>query len=133
MKDVLLACDIVALPLEACYPNLLIEVGGIGKRVAISFAEISEHALPRTVPLIVRHIRHGKWRWHLDCDTSFESLPDLLAYFRENSYSGLDRLAAEDRRVAVAVRSRKRLPRAADAARRPTGFAVQRAAERTEQ
>lgn len=72
----LLACA----PAESPHPHFVVEVGGPGKRVAASLAEMTAQPLPPDfVPLVVCLIdsRRRRWRWHAQ-DTTQESLNDLL-------------------------------------------------------
>lgn len=78
-----LAGDIIAISAwESGLPHLLIEVGGIGKRLGVAFAELTEYPLPSGfVPVVVRCVSRA-WKWYLSPDDRFDALSDALAALR---------------------------------------------------
>jgi hypothetical protein len=75
--------DIIAISAwESGLPHLLVEAGGIGKRLGVTFAELTEHPLPSGfVPVVVRCVKRA-WKWYLSPDDRFDSLDDALAALR---------------------------------------------------
>lgn len=62
---------------DFCMPNLLVSVGGAGKRIAPAFKELRE-CMPITfAPLVVTFVRRRSW-WYTDPDNRFESPDDAL-------------------------------------------------------
>ena len=75
--------DLIALaPPEGGLPHLLIEVGGIGKRLGVAFAELREGLAPGFVPLVVRFVARRRW-YYVDEDTRLEDLTEALTALRE--------------------------------------------------
>lgn len=83
--------DLIALaPEHSGYPHLLVEVGGIGKRVEASLREMTEHGpLPGGfVPIVARLVdpkargRVDGWRWYIANDDWYLTLDALLAALR---------------------------------------------------
>lgn len=71
--------DIIAwAPSDSRWPHLLIEVGGSGKRIAVTFAELLEHPLPAGHAAIVATCVGKRWRWYIDPDSRFGSLIEAL-------------------------------------------------------
>lgn len=77
--------DLLAIPhdREAPLPWLQIECGGIGKRLATTFAELRANALPGFAPLVVRFVERKRWHY-TDEDTRFRDLPEALHHIATN-------------------------------------------------
>ena len=68
--------DVIALaPVDSGLPHVIVEVGGIGKRLAVSFAELTEAPLPPGFTALVARCVNRKWLWYSDPDSRH---PDLL-------------------------------------------------------
>lgn len=76
----LLAGDIIGLAV-ACGPHLLVEVGGIGKRLARAFAELRESILPGFAPLVIRFVCRKRW-YYTSEDDRFGTFDDALESLR---------------------------------------------------
>lgn len=79
--------DLIAFaPADTRLPHLLVECGGIGKRVGSAFAELTERPLPvGFIPLVARCVRRS-WRWHIGPDRceAFASLEEALDAVRDS-------------------------------------------------
>lgn len=64
---------------EDCHlPNLVVSVGGIGKRVTVAFEELRANGLPITfAPLVVRFVYRKAW-WYTSPDERFDSPDEAL-------------------------------------------------------
>lgn len=66
-------CDVLAVREQG--PNLMVEVGGSGKRVGTSLAEMAQSNVPTFVPCVARCVKR-RWKFYAegDCFTSMEDL-----------------------------------------------------------
>lgn len=77
--------DLIALaPPHSGWPHLIVEVGGLGKRVGQSFAEMTEHGTPPGfAPVVARIISRARWRFSIDSDHAFDDLTEALDALRD--------------------------------------------------
>lgn len=71
--------DVIAwAPSDSPWPHLLVEVGGSGKRIAVTFAEMLEYPIPMGhVPLVVVCVKR-RWRWYTSSDDRHDTLLEAL-------------------------------------------------------
>jgi hypothetical protein len=72
-----LAGDIISLSVAPGLPHLLVEVGGIGKRLGTAFDELRGSILPGFVPIVVRFVHRKCWIY-VDEDNRFASFSEAL-------------------------------------------------------
>jgi len=82
IDEQMIAGDIIALSQIPTLPHLLIEVGGIGKRLGTAFEELRGSLAPGFVPLVVRFVARKRWHY-VDEDSRFPSLAEALDALRE--------------------------------------------------
>ena len=74
--------DIVGYSTQHGLPHIWAEVGGIGKRLEVSFARLTRDGLPPgVVPLVVRAVER-KWWYYTSPSDRFSTLNDALEYVR---------------------------------------------------
>jgi hypothetical protein len=75
--------DLLAVaPIDAELPHLLCEVGGVGKRLAVAFAELTAQPLPPGfVPCIARCVAR-RWLFYTSPDDRFTDFADFIAALR---------------------------------------------------
>jgi hypothetical protein len=75
--------DLVALaPMDSGLPHIIVEVGGIGKRLAVAFAELAAQPLPPGfVPCIARCVAR-RWWFYTSPDDRFADFADFIAALR---------------------------------------------------
>ena len=68
-----------------CREDILIqcEVGGVGKRLAVTFAEMRQSLLPCAHMLIVRFVK-GKRRYHVSEDFWFSDLEAAIQHMKDD-------------------------------------------------
>lgn len=76
-----LAGDIIALATLDGYPHLIIEVGGVGKRLGKAFAELRESLAPGFAAIVVRYVDRKSW-WYVDEDTRCASIGEAIDAIR---------------------------------------------------
>ena len=76
-----IAADIIAIGAGAL-PNLIVEVGGVGKRLGVAFAEMRASCPPTFAPMVVRFVGR-KRRWYAHEDAFHDSLESALDELRE--------------------------------------------------
>ena len=77
-----LAGDLIALAEIRGCPSLLVEVGGVGKRLGPAFAELRGSIMPGFAPLVVRYVARKRWIY-VDEHRRFTTVPAALAAIRE--------------------------------------------------
>ncbi len=77
-----LAGDLVALTPNYGHPHLIVEVGGIGKRLGVAFTELRELLMPGFQPLVVRYVKRKRWIY-VDEDHRFDDFRDALDALRD--------------------------------------------------
>lgn len=77
-----IAADIIALAIMGGRPHLLVEVGGVGKRLGVAFAELRESILPGFVPMVVRFVNRQRFVY-VDEDHRFKSFAEAIEALRE--------------------------------------------------
>ncbi len=76
-------CDIIAFGIGP-YPHLVVEVGGAGKRVAVTLAEMQADPLPGGFVALVATCVKRRWRYYLDADNRFDDLAEALDAARDS-------------------------------------------------
>lgn len=78
--------DLLAIaPTDSGLPHILAEVGGIGKRLGVAFAELTAEPLPPGfVPAVARCVAR-RWWYYLDPDTRFEDFAEFVDALRGGS------------------------------------------------
>lgn len=76
--------DIIAVAGSAVFglPHLLVECGGVGKRLGTAFRELQREPLPGGFVPFVATVVNRKWKYYVSPDDRFESLEDALASLR---------------------------------------------------
>ena len=78
-----LAGDLLALAPEGGGAHLIVEVGGVGKRLSRAFAELNANPMPGFCPIVVRFVNR-KQRIYVDGQatwwTSWQELANYLRY-----------------------------------------------------
>jgi hypothetical protein len=59
------------------------EVGGIGKRLAVSFAELDDDPLPGSHSMVIRFVKGKRW-YYVSPDERFAVLEDALDALKES-------------------------------------------------
>ena len=75
--------DLIAFaPADSFLPNLVVSVGGAGKRIAIAFAELRGTHLPVTfVPIVVTCVNRKTW-WYSDADSRHPDMHEAMEALR---------------------------------------------------
>jgi hypothetical protein len=64
--------------MDSGLPHIVAEVGGIGKRLAVAFAELTAQALPpRFVPVVVRCVKRH-WLYYTSPTDRFGDFGDFI-------------------------------------------------------
>lgn len=78
-----IAGDVIAFaPEDSTLPHLLIEIGGAGKRLAVTFAEMESRALPAGFVALIGIVADRRWRWYSNPDSRHASLIEALESMR---------------------------------------------------
>ena len=77
-----LAGDIIALSTVPTLPHVLVECGGVGKRLGTAFGELRESLAPGFVAIVVRYVDRKSW-WYVDEDSRFSDIDGALDALRE--------------------------------------------------
>ncbi len=80
--------DLLAIaPQDSNLPHLIAEIGGPGKRIDSSIAEMVAEGLPAgVIPIVVKQTAsrpERRWRWSLSSDEGYDTLEELLDAVRE--------------------------------------------------
>jgi hypothetical protein len=74
-----IAGDLIAFaPADHGLPHVIAEIGGAGKRLAVTFAEMLEDPLPPGFVALIGVVVNRRWRWYSDPDSRHESLQEAL-------------------------------------------------------
>lgn len=78
-REKLIAGDLIAFaPAESALPHVIAEIGGAGKRLAVTFAEMLVEPLPAGFAPLIGVVVKRKWRWYSDPDSRHDALKDAL-------------------------------------------------------
>jgi hypothetical protein len=71
--------DLIAhAPIDSGLPHIVAEVGSVGKRLAVTFAELHEHALPPGFAAVVARCVARRWWFYTSPDERFEDFTEFL-------------------------------------------------------
>lgn len=74
--------DVIALATVPGYPHLLVEVGGVGKRVGAAFQELRGSLMPGFAPLVVRFVGRVR-RAYVGEDERYDAVIDAVLALRD--------------------------------------------------